>query len=65
LFLCRENEYDTIIINVEDISLLGKLKRTIMMLRGVGSITERTDMTIVSNDTTLLAMEEAKAGKTI
>lgn len=54
-----------LIVDVEDISLLGELKRAIMMLRGVGSITERTDMTIVPNDTTLLAMEEVKTGKTI
>ena len=54
-----------LIVNVEDISLLGELKRAIMMLRGVGSITERTDITIVPNETTLRAMEEAKDGKTI
>lgn len=54
-----------IIVNVEDVSLLAELKRAIMMLRGVGSITERTDVTPVPNETTLQAMEEAKAGKTI
>ena len=30
-----------LIVNVEDISLLAELKRAIMMLRGVGSITEK------------------------
>lgn len=54
-----------IIVNVEDVSLLAELKRAIMMLRGVGSITERTDGTTVSNETTLRAMEDAKAGNTI
>ena len=54
-----------LIVNVEDISLLGELKRAIMMLRGVGSITEKTDLTTVPNETTLRAMEEAKAGNTI
>lgn len=54
-----------IIVNVEDVSLLAELKRAIMMLRVVGSITERTDVTTVSNETTLQAIEEAKSGKTI
>ena len=54
-----------IIVNVEDVSLLAELKRAIMMLRGVGSITERTDNTTVSNETTLRAMDDAKAGNTI
>ena len=30
-----------LIVNVEDISLLGELKHAIMMLRGVVSITEK------------------------
>lgn len=54
-----------LIVNVEDISLLAELKHAIMMLRGVGSITEKSDVTKVSNETTLQAIEEAKAGKTI
>ena len=54
-----------IIVNVEDVSLLAELKRAIMMLRGVGSITERIDGATVSNETTLRAMEDAKAGNTI
>ena len=54
-----------LIVNVEDISLLAELKRAIMMLRGVGSITEKSDVTTVSNETTLKAIEEAEAGKTI
>ena len=54
-----------LIVNVEDISLLAELKRAIMMLRGVSSITEKTDLTTVPNETTLRAMEEAKTGKTI
>ena len=54
-----------LIVNVEDISLLAELKHAIMMLRGVSSITEKDELTIASNETTLRAMEEAKAGKTI
>lgn len=54
-----------IIVNVEDVSLLADLKRAIMMLRGVSSITEKTDVTNDSYETTLRAMEEAKTGKTI
>lgn len=54
-----------LIVNVEDVSLLAELKRAIMMLRGVGSITEKTDSTILPNETTLRAMEEAKTGQTI
>ena len=54
-----------LIVNVEDVSLLGELKRAIMMLRGVGSIMEKTELTTVPNETTLRAMEEAKAGNTI
>ena len=52
-----------LIVNVEDISLLAELKRAIMMLKGVGSITERPD--IAFNETTLEAMNDAKMGNTI
>ncbi|MBR5481968.1 MAG: hypothetical protein IKU85_09770 [Bacteroidaceae bacterium] len=54
-----------LIVNVEDISLLNDLKQAITMLRGVGSIIERTDETAASNKTTLKAMEEARMGETI
>lgn len=54
-----------LIVNVEDTSLLAELKRAIMLLRGVGSITERTDYTNVVNETTLNAMNDAKMGDTI
>ena len=47
-----------IIVNVEDVSLLAELKHAIMMLRGVGSITEKTDVTNDAHETTLRAMEE-------
>ena len=50
-----------LIVNVEDVSLLAELKRAITMLRGVGSIVERTDEA-VPNKTTLKAMNEAKSG---
>ena len=53
-----------LIVNVEDVSLLAELKRAITMLRGVGSIVEKTDEA-VPNKTTLKAMNEAKKGKTI
>ena len=52
-----------LIVNVEDISLLAELKRAIMMLKGVGSITERTDISF--NETTIEAMNDAKMGNTI
>lgn len=52
-----------LIVDVEDISLLAELKRAIMMLKGVGSITERTD--IAFNEITLEAMNDAKMGNTI
>lgn len=54
-----------LIVNVEDISLVAELKRAIMMLRGVSSITEKTEATTVFNETTLQAMNEAKTGDTI
>ena len=53
-----------LIVNVEDISLLSDLKKAIMMLRGVASISEKNDVSNVNTDT-LKAMEEAKAGNTI
>ena len=54
-----------LIVNIEDTSLLAELKRTIMSLRGVSSITEWTDATNVFNETTLNAMNDAKTGDTI
>ncbi len=54
-----------LIVNIEDTSLLAELKRAIMLLRGVSSITEWTDTTDVFNETTLKAMNEAKIGDTI
>lgn len=33
-----------LIVNIEDVSLLSELKRAIMMLRGVVSISERMSM---------------------
>ena len=54
-----------LIVNIEDASLLAELKRAIMLLRGVSSITEWTDTTNVFNETTLNAMNEAKSGDTI
>ncbi len=54
-----------LIVNIEDTSLLAELKRAIMLLRGVSSITEWTDTTDVFNETTLEAMNEAKIGDTI
>ena len=50
-----------LIVNIEDVSLLSELKRAIMMLRGVVSISEKENV----NETTLIAMEEAKNGNTI
>ena len=54
-----------LIVNVEDTSLLADLKRAIMLLRGVGSITERTETTNSFNETTMNAMNDAKTGDTI
>lgn len=54
-----------LIVNVEDISLLIELKRAIMMLKGVASITEGTDSTDVFNETTMAAINDAKVGNTI
>ena len=54
-----------LIVNVEDISLLAELKRAIMMLKGVGSITERTETTLAFNEKTIEAMNDAKMGNTI
>ena len=54
-----------LIVNVEDTSLLAELKRAIMLLRGVGSITERTETTNSFNETTMNAMNDAKTGDTI
>ena len=54
-----------LIVNIEDTSLLAELKRAIMLLRGVGSITERTDTTNAFNETTMNAMNDAKTGDTI
>ena len=53
-----------LIVNIEDVNLLSELKRAIGMLRGVGTISVKRQAQTV-NDTTLLAMEEAKAGKTV
>ena len=50
-----------LIVNIEDVSLLSELKRAIMMLRGVVSISEKENV----NESTQKAMEEAKNGKTI
>ena len=63
LFLCKKGEYimTQLIVNIEDVSLLSELKRAIMMLRGVVSISEKKNV----NETTLKAMEEAKNGNTI
>ena len=63
LFLCKKGEYimTQLIVNIEDVSLLSELKRAIMMLRGVVSISEKENV----NETTLKAMEEAKNGNTI
>ena len=54
-----------LIVNVEDTSLLAELKRAIMLLRGVGSITERTETTNSFNETTMNAMNDAQTGDTI
>lgn len=63
LLLCKKGEYimTQLIVNIEDVSLLSELKRAIMMLRGVVSISEKENV----NETTLKAMEEAKNGNTI
>ena len=53
-----------LIVNIEDTSLLTDLKRAIMMLRGVASISETNDDTTY-NEVTLKAMEEAQNGNTI
>ena len=53
-----------LIVNIEDTSLLTDLKRAIMMLRGVASISETNDDTTY-NEVTLKAMEEARSGNTI
>lgn len=53
-----------LIVNIEDTSLLSGLKRAIMMLRGVSSISETNDDTNY-NEVTLKAMEEAQSGNTI
>lgn len=50
-----------LIVNIEDVSLLSELKRAIMMLRGVVSISEKENV----NESTQKAMEEAKNGNTI
>lgn len=50
-----------LIVNIEDTSLLSDLKRAIMMLRGVVSISEKENL----NETTLKAMEDAQKGNTI
>ena len=50
-----------LIVNIEDVSMLSDLKRAIMMLRGVVSISEKENV----NETTLKAIEEAKNGNTI
>ena len=49
-----------LIVDVEDISLLADLKETILLLRGVGSVTERTDTIDKFNETTLVAIKEAR-----
>lgn len=55
-----------LIVNIEDVSLLEKLKAAIKLLKGIGSVTERNESNITDyNETTLQAMEEAKAGDTI
>ena len=54
-----------LIVNIEDTSLLNDLKQAIKMLRGVISISERTESKDFLNATTLKAIEDAKAGRTI
>ena len=49
-----------LIVDVEDISLLADLKEAILLLRGVGSVTERTDTIDKFNETTLVAIKEAR-----
>lgn len=53
-----------LIVNIEDTSLLSGLKRAIMMLRGVSSISETNDDTTY-NEVTLKAMEETQSDNTI
>ena len=52
-----------LIVNIEDVSLLAELKRAISMLRGVGTVMEKKSDTV--NKTTLKAMEDARAGRTV
>ena len=55
-----------LIVNIEDVSLVEELKAAIKLLKGIGSVTERNESNITDyNETTLQAMEEAKAGDTI
>ena len=54
-----------LIVNIEDVSLLAELKRAIMLLRGVSSITECPDTANGCIETTLNAMNDAKSGDTI
>jgi hypothetical protein len=52
-----------LIVNIEDVSLLSELKRAISKMPGVGSISEKKAETL--NNTTMQALEDAEAGKTI
>ena len=55
-----------LIVNIEDVSLLDELKAAIKLLKGIGSVTENKEPNITDfNETTLQALEEAKAGDTI
>ena len=52
-----------LIVNIEDVSLLSELKRAISKMPGVGSIAEKKAETL--NNTTMQALEDAEAGRTI
>ena len=54
-----------LIVNVEDVSLLSELKHAIMMLRGVSSITEKSDVESSLNLVTQQAIEDARSGNTL
>lgn len=54
-----------LIVNVEDVSLLSELKHAIMMLRGVSSITEKSDVESSLNPVTQQAIEDARSGNTL
>lgn len=53
-----------LIVSIEDVSLLGDIRKAIKLLRGVASV-QVSDVAGVSNEATLRAMHEVETGQTV